>query len=294
MITLDVIIPYYGDPSYLLRAVESVRGLVDTQWRVVIIEDCYPDGPAVEQQIRDLGDDRISYVRNEHNLGVAGNQHRAMEAAEAEYFVKLDSDDILLPNYGQEVAALLDRFPDAAIVQPGVEVVDSDDVPHLPLPDRLKRMLMPKGAPCELSGEPLVASLMRANWLYTPSLCYRRDLSRDLTRRSGSDAVNDLSMVVDILMRGGSLALGDVVAFRYRRHRESHSSEVARTGLRFAQERAYFEAARDEFRARGWRHAATAARRRTFSRLNALTQLPGALSARRGDAARTLLAHALR
>jgi glycosyltransferase involved in cell wall biosynthesis len=294
MIALDVIIPYYGDPGYLLRAIESVRGLIDTEWRVLVVEDCYPDGPAVERRIKELGDDRISYVRNERNLGVAGNQHVAMASAEADYFVKLDADDLLLPNYGVQIAEMLRHYPDAAMLHPEVEVVDEDDAQHRPLPDRLKRLLRPGGGPRVLAGEPLAASLMRGNWLYTPALCYRRDISRDLTLRAGSDAVNDLSMVVDILLRGGSLALGEEVAFRYRRHRQSHSSAVAKTGLRFEQERAFFEAVEREFSVRGWPAAAAAARRRTFSRLNALTQVPGALSTRQRGALRSLLVHAFR
>lgn len=294
MLNLHVVIPYYGDPGYLLRAVESVRGLVATDWRITILEDCYPDGPRVERRIKDLGDDRITYRRNDRNLGVAGNQHRAMAAADSDWFVKLDADDMLMPNYGLQIAALLERFPAAAVVQPGVEVIDEDGIPYSPLPDRLKGMLRPRGGPRELSGEPLAVSLMRGNWLYTPALCYRRELSRDLTHRQGSDAVNDLSMIVDILMRGGSLALGVDPAFWYRRHRQSHSSEVAKTGQRFTEERAFFEAVQDDFAAKGWRRAAAAARHRPFSRLNAITQVPGAVAARRGRTAWSLLAHALR
>lgn len=294
MLTLHVVIPYYGDPGYLLRAVGSVRDLVGTEWRITILEDCYPDGPHVERRIMELDDDRITYLRNDRNLGVAGNQHRAMATADSEWFVKLDADDMLMPNYGIQIASLLESFPSAAVVQPGVQVIDENGVPYSPLPDRLKRMLRPRGGPQELSGESLAASLMRGNWLYTPALCYRRDLSRDLSHRQGSDAVNDLSMIVDILLRGGSLALGVEPAFWYRRHRQSHSSEVAKTGQRFTEERAFFVAVQDDFAAIGWRKAAVAARQRPFSRLNALTQVPSAVAARRGLTAWSLLTHALR
>jgi glycosyltransferase involved in cell wall biosynthesis len=293
MISLDVIVPFYGDPRFLVRAVNSVRALLDTDWQMTIIEDCYPDGPAVEQQIDALGDKRITYTRNERNLGVAGNQHRSMEIAERDFFVVLDADDLLLPNYGQQVARLIDRYPNAGLIQPGVEVVDEDDRPYRLLPDRAKSLIRPARGEFALGGEEAAASLLRGNWLYTPALTYRRDISRNLTHRSGTDAVNDLSMVIDILLRGGLLVVGGETAFRYRRHRHSHSSTAARTGLRFAQERAFFTAIEAELRERGWHTAARAARWRMFSRLNAITQVPGALMARQGAVVRALLNHAL-
>jgi len=41
----EFLIPYYGDPAYLLAAVRSIQALEDTDWTLTIVEDCYPDGP---------------------------------------------------------------------------------------------------------------------------------------------------------------------------------------------------------------------------------------------------------
>jgi len=293
MLELDVIIPFYGDPKYLLRAVESVRALMATDWRMTIIEDCYPDGHIVEKMIKELGESRITYTRNEKNLGVAGNQHRSMQVAERDLFVVLDADDVLRPTYGRQVAELVERYPRAGLIQPGVQVIDEDDRPYRPLPDRIKDMIRPSGGEFEIAGEAAITSLLLGNWLYTPALTYRRDLTRDLTRRPAIDTINDLSMVVDVLLRGGSLVVGGETAFQYRRHRKSHSSTAAKTGLRFEQERAFFATMETELRERGWHIAAKAARRHLTSRLNALIQIPGALTSRQGAVARALLRHVL-
>jgi glycosyltransferase involved in cell wall biosynthesis len=293
VISLDVIIPFFGDPEYLMRAVASVQSLQNAEWKLAIIEDCYPSGQDVERRVGELGDDRITYLRNERNLGVAGNQHRCMQSAELDYFVVLDADDLLLPNYGQQVAALIERYPDAGVIQPGVAVIDEHDAAYRPLPDRVKHIAKPRSGTFELAGEAAAASLLRGNWLYTPALTYRRDLSRSLTERPNCDAINDLSIVLDIIVAGGTLAIGHDVAFHYRRHRKSHSSTTAKTGQRFQQERAFFDTIEQEMTDRGWTTAAKAARRRLFSRLNALTQVPTAILARQGGTTRTLLSHAL-
>lgn len=292
---LDFLIPFYGEPAYLLEAVDGVRALEDTDWRLTIVEDVYPDGPAVERKIADLGDDRIRYLRNESNLGVNANVHRCIQLAERDHFVITGFDDVVAPNYGRVVADLLERHPDAALVQPRVQVVDGQGTPYMPLPDRIKHLAWPRGgkAEIELSGETAVKSLLRGNWLYTPALCYQREALQRAPFRPDIDAAHDLAFVVDVLLDGGSLVLGTEACFSYRRHRSSHSSSFARSGARFDQERRYFTEIAVDLRARGWRSAERAARMRLLSRLNAATQLPQALRARETAALRTLLRHLL-
>jgi hypothetical protein len=314
VIELEFLVPFYGSPRYLHEAIAGIRALVDTDWRLTIVEDAYPDGAAVERSVTALGDDRIRYVRNERNLGVNANVHRCIQLAEREHFVITGYDDRVLPNYGQVVAGLLARHPDAALVQPAVQVVDEEGRPHRPLPDRIKALAAPGGRRSRpevvLQGEQAVAGLLRGNWLYTPALCYRRDALQRAPFRPGIDAAHDLAFVVDVLLDGGTLVVGGVVGggdrsggwgaagggepcFAYRRHRRSHSSSFARSGVRFEQERRYFDDIGAELRARGWTTAERAARRRLLSRLNAATQLPQAVRHRSPAAVRTLLRQAL-
>jgi len=300
VIELEFLIPFYGEPRYLHEAIAGIRALVDTDWRLTIVEDAYPGGDAVEREVVGLGDDRIRYLRNEWNIGVNANVHRCIQLAEREHFVITGYDDRVLPNYGQVVAGLLARHPDAALVQPAVEVVDEDGRPHRPLPDRIKALAGPRTRPrgpgtdeVVLQGEAAVAGLLRGNWLYTPALCYRRDVLRRAPFRPGIDAAHDLAFVVDVLLDGGTLVVGGETCFAYRRHRRSHSSSFARSGVRFEQERRYFDDIGAELRSRGWTTAERAARRRLLSRLNAATQLPQAVRHRSPATVRTLLRQTL-
>jgi hypothetical protein len=261
---------------------------------MLVVEDNYPEGRRAEQQINDLNDGRIRYLRNERNLGTAGNTHRCIQLAERDYFVVMGADDLLMPSYGKVIGSLVDQYPQAALVHPGVEVIDENDLSHRPIADRVKGLLHPRQSVAELRGEAAVASLLRGNWLYTPAVVYRRDSVVDLPMRPGLDAVHDLALVVDILMRGGSLVVSQEPAFQYRRHRDSHSSSHARNGQRFLQEKAYFEDIERELSQCSWHGAARAARHRLLSRLNALIQVPGALRSGNRAVAGSLLDHALR
>lgn len=291
---LEFLIPFYGNPDYLLQAVDRIRALENTCWQLTIVEDAHPQGRVVEEKVRALGDDRIRYRRNERNLGVNANIHQCIQLAEWDHCVIMGCDDLVLPNYGTAVAALLERYPDAALVQPHVEVVDEAGRQHFPLPDRIKSLIGPGGRrEIVLHGQRGVTSLLHGNWLYTPAACLRRAAFQKAPFRPDIDAAHDLAFVVDVLLAGEFLVAGTEVAFQYRRSRTSHSSSSARNGQRFDQERRYFAEIGGELQRLGWHRAQRAARLRATSRLNALTQLPGAMRANDRAAATVLLKHAL-
>ena len=91
----------------------------------------------------------------------------------------LGCDDLLLPDFVATVRAAHERFPDAAIIQPGVRVIDDEGRPTDTLADRVKRAIRPRAAePTVFGGEPLVTSLLHGDWLYWPSLVFRTDAVR--------------------------------------------------------------------------------------------------------------------
>ena len=43
MTSLDILLPFWGDVIYLKRAVDSVREQTDPDWRLVVVDNAYPD-----------------------------------------------------------------------------------------------------------------------------------------------------------------------------------------------------------------------------------------------------------
>ncbi|GAA2080074.1 hypothetical protein GCM10009840_14270 [Pseudolysinimonas kribbensis] len=291
--TFHILLPFYGRPDHLRLAVESVLAQTDPDWRLTVVDDRYPD-EAPGEWVRSLGDPRIEYVRNEQNLGVSRNYIECVSRMEGEFSMLFGCDDIMLPGFVARVTELLREHPDAAIVQPGVEVIDSDGSVYLPLPDRLKWMLRFRGTGARVyAGEELAASLLRGNWTYFPSLVWRVSELRRYGFEPDLDVVQDLIMLLDIVADGGSLVLDDRVVFQYRRHRASVSSAKAVDGSRFVQERRLFDSEASRFAALGWNRAAAAARRHWSSRLHALTRLPAAIRGGSASGVRILLRHGL-
>ena len=296
--TVDILFPYYGDVAMMKQAVESVLGQTSPDWVLTVIDDGYPDdsipgyfGALAEQ------DPRVTYRRNEQNLGANGNYRKALTFVRHELAVVMGADDAMLPNYIETVVAAHKQFPSAQIIQPGVEVIDEHNEPGMGLIDKMKRVYAPRvhGSSNRrlLSGEPLAVSLMRGNWLYFPSVCWKSDTLVAMNFREGLNVVQDLALALDLIKAGGSLVVDNTVCFQYRRHRESDSSWRALEGTRFIEEREFFTGMADEFAAIGWQRAARTARLHLSSRLNAATLLPKAWRTGQHQGVRNLREHVL-
>ena len=61
--------------------------------------------------MREFGDERIVYSRNERNLGISATRNRLMEMARGEYLAVLDHDDICCEDRLEKEAAYLDAHP---------------------------------------------------------------------------------------------------------------------------------------------------------------------------------------
>lgn len=283
--------PFYGGFDHFRAAVESVLAQDDPDWRLVIVDDVYPD-PAPGQWAVALADPRITYIRNEENLRPSRNYNKCITLMQSQFAVLMGCDDIMLPNYVGRVKELIAQFPDAAIIQPGVSVIDEHGRPSRPLADRVKALYRFGGSgPREFRGEKLATSLLRGNWTYFPSLVWNVAELRKRSFRTDLDVVQDLAMLIAITKDGGSLVLDDVNCFNYRRHSASVSAVTGPDGSKFAQERTLFSEAARDCAALGWKRAARAAAFHLTSRLNALSELPGAIKARNADGRAALLRH---
>ena len=285
-------LPYYGDVSLMQAAVRSVLAQTDGDWRLVVVDD--GKEPGVPEWFAGLGDSRVSYQRNEQNLGVTRNYEKCLGLVEAEHFVMMGTDDVMLPNYVATVRAALAAFPGAAMVQPGVQVIDGQGRLSNSLVDESKRRLYaPKVTGRRLmGGEELAVSLLRGNWLYFPAVCWRTDAVRKMGFRAGLEIIQDLALVIDLLRDGEQMVVDDTLCFQYRRHAVSISSSTAFSGTRFTESTGYFLDEAQRLEAVGWNRAARTARLHLSSRIHAMTLIPGALKAGQRAGARTLFTYA--
>lgn len=266
MAKIDILLPYWGDFQLLKKAVESVLNQTETDWRLLVFDDCYPsDEP--KKFFAKLNDSRVSYHRHKRNLGITQNFNYALGAASAEHFVMFGCDDIMLPNF---IETALNNIGNADFYQPGVEVINESGSIILPLGDKIKRKLRPKRAGL-YEGEKLAASLCHGNWLYFPSIVWKTSTVKKYGFNPKYKIVEDVDLQLSIIKDGGRLYVDNTYTFQYRRFASSLSSkEKSKEGVRFSEEEEIYNKFSREFQEIGWRTASRAARWRITSRVHRL------------------------
>lgn len=286
--------PFYGDPQLMRQAVLSVLAQTTPFFRLVVVDDCYPD-ESVPKWFESLNDARVAYHRNHRTLGVNGNFSRLLDLADAEYVAFLGCDDLLHPGFAECVMTAIADYGGAEIIAPRARVIDRAGAVVEPLGDRVKARLAPSSeVPVRIDGEDALVSLLRGNWLYFPGLCWRRSVINDIGFRPEYGVVLDLALIVDVLLDGGEILVLPETLFDYRRHAASESSVTASTGARFEEERSFFRATEQRLLEARMPRAARAARHHITSRLHAATLVPAAVRTRQWTSARSLAAHACR
>lgn len=295
--TIDVLFPYYGDVEMMKKAVNSVLNQSYENWTLKVFDDGYPsDEP--ERFFNELienekisGKNRITYEKNEKNLGANGNYRKALDRATSEYYVMMGADDMMKSDFLKKFVERLDEVGKIDIYQPYVDVIDENDKVYLPLVDKIKRKIMPKNTG-KYQGEEIAKSYING-WHYFPSMIWRTESARNVGFNTDYDVVQDVNMGLDIIKNGGILYFDkDNTTFNYRRHSQSDSSVKALNGYRFDEEKNFYDHWVEEFDALGWEDAKKVAKKHYLSRMNALTLLPKAMSNPDGDT-KKLMQHIL-
>lgn len=290
-------LPAYGDGALVRETVSSVLAQDDPDWRLTVIDDgVHVSHDDLKSWLADIGDPRTRYMANPERVGINRNFQRSADEATADLALILGSDDRLLPDFVRRVREAAAANPDAAFFHTGAAVIDENGEPVKPLVDRVKSLTSIRFDDAQrqqgwqlTGGETLATSLLRGNWMYFPSVVFRREPLQRHGFREGYDIVLDLDLYLRILMDGGQVVLFSEPGIEYRRHSASLSSSTADDGSRFDEERLYFAEMAAAMTELGWPKAARAARWHLTSRLHAVTKTPGLLAARKYRLAASML-----
>jgi GT2 family glycosyltransferase len=268
-VKFEIALPFYGDVAFLKETVASVIAQTDPNWHLLVVDDGYPD-ETLPAWFEGLKDSRISYLRNEKNLGANGNFQKCLSLIKSDFCVVMGADDILEPDFIEVVTKTISRYPEASIIHPGIKIVDEENNEISTRSEVIKFKIRNSLESNQLlSGEALATSLMKGNWMYFPAITWRTKIIQDIGFRPEFNVCQDLGLAMDLIMQGGKMVLIDDEIFRYRRHTASDSSVKAINGERFIDERNFFRVMSTDLKSIGWSRAARAARVHLTSRLHA-------------------------
>jgi glycosyltransferase involved in cell wall biosynthesis len=111
MPVISVIIPAYNAVKYLAEAIESALAQTRPAKEIIVVDDASTDRTV--EIARSFGD-RVTVLQNAVNSGPGHSRNVGVAASTGEYLAFLDADDKWLPEHLEDLAGLLDQWPEAA------------------------------------------------------------------------------------------------------------------------------------------------------------------------------------
>jgi len=119
-----IVIPVRNGGNYIGAAISSILSQSYSHFHVLVLENGSTD--TTVEIVRAFADDRISIVPAVSPLNIEGNWGRILDLDLAEYLTILGHDDLLYPDFLQEINLLIAQEPNASLYITHFHIIDSD------------------------------------------------------------------------------------------------------------------------------------------------------------------------
>ena len=166
---VSICIPTYNRAGMIGKAIESALGQTYRNIEVIVVDNASSDNTA--DVVASYVDERLTYVKNERNLGLFGNFNRCIELATGKFLHILHSDDYIDPDFTARCIAFFQEHPSLVMTSTRARIVGnsfetdsacSDTDLVYPAPDGFRRLLANR------------------SYIACPSVMIRRDIYRDV------------------------------------------------------------------------------------------------------------------
>jgi len=116
---LTVCIPAYNRAKFLPPLLDSILSQNFDDFNLLIIEDNSPEGDLIKNIVVEYNakfSNRITFLKNEVNLGYDGNLRELIKNANGEYCVFMGNDDLMCPGALAAIADALHRTPNCGVL----------------------------------------------------------------------------------------------------------------------------------------------------------------------------------
>ena len=115
--TVTVLMPVYNSEAYLAETIDSILSQTYRDFKFLIINDGSKDDS--EKIILSYSDPRIQYLKNDKNIGIIGTLNRGLDIISSKYIIRMDADDIALPQRIAVQVAYMEQNPAMTVAGSG-------------------------------------------------------------------------------------------------------------------------------------------------------------------------------
>lgn len=169
---VTVLVVAYSHQKHVGACLDSIREQALPPTRVIIADDCSPDGTAAAiagYLAAHPGFAEIAeFIPNSENIGLNPTLNKHLARVDTTYFTYISADDVMLPERIRDHSRMMDEAPDAVLAYSDAVVIDEEgSVLHetstveFPWPDDEESLARP------------FAELLSRNWMPAASLFLR-------------------------------------------------------------------------------------------------------------------------
>lgn len=105
---------YNTDLKQLDESIKSIINQTFKDFELIIIDDCGKND--LSTFLDKYKDDRIVLLKNEKNMGLAESLNKGIKCSKSEYIIRMDTDDIALPDRIEKQINFIEEHPEYSIV----------------------------------------------------------------------------------------------------------------------------------------------------------------------------------
>lgn len=165
--SVTVLLPVYNGAPTLAAAIDSILGQDDSDFELLVIDDASKDASAEVAASFAEQDSRVRFVRHPENRGLAATLNEGLEIAETELVLRMDQDDVALPQRIRVQRAFMAQYPHIAVA--------GSDVFHMGRDPSFDRLVSVPHTPRDVARR-----LQTENCMYHPSVVLRVEAIREL------------------------------------------------------------------------------------------------------------------
>ena len=109
----SVVMSVYNGEEYLKEAIDSILQQSYANFEFIIIDDASTDNSL--EIIQSYNDSRIIIIQNNENLFLACSLNKGIKSAKGKYLVRMDADDISMPERIMKQVSFMERNPQVGI-----------------------------------------------------------------------------------------------------------------------------------------------------------------------------------
>jgi glycosyltransferase involved in cell wall biosynthesis len=127
MARVDVVLPTFNRPDFLVKAIRSVLDQTHQDFQLIVVDDFSVQNS--EEIVRSFQDERIKFYRHDTQRGEGGARNTGIINSRSEYIAFIDDDDQWEPEKLKlQLAIIEDSAPDLGLVYTSFEAINGDKI----------------------------------------------------------------------------------------------------------------------------------------------------------------------